>query len=64
MTTASMYIHHIATMRPDMNRLGNYGLAELQKKPCQGGAEIVNTCDLQDHTTTSYPTNSFTTGNS
>ncbi|KAH0940172.1 hypothetical protein HID58_007633, partial [Brassica napus] len=51
MTTASMYIHHIATMRPDMNR----------KKPCQGGAEIVNACDLQDHTTTSYPTNSFTT---
>nr|VDC86964.1 unnamed protein product [Brassica rapa] len=21
MTTASMYIHHIATMRPDMNRV-------------------------------------------
>ncbi|CAN6830760.1 unnamed protein product [Brassica oleracea] len=62
MTTASIYIHHIATMRPDMNRAD--GLAELQKKPCQGGAEIVNACDLQDHTTTSYPTNSFTTGNS
>ncbi|KAG5409106.1 hypothetical protein IGI04_005425 [Brassica rapa subsp. trilocularis] len=29
-------------------------LAELQQKPCQGGAVIVNTCDLQDHTTTLY----------
>ncbi|KAG5388465.1 hypothetical protein IGI04_030006 [Brassica rapa subsp. trilocularis] len=44
MTTASMCIYHIATMRPDINR----------QKPCQGGAVIVNTCDLQDHTTTLY----------
>ncbi|CAN7038609.1 unnamed protein product [Brassica rapa subsp. trilocularis] len=55
MTTASMCIYHIATMRPDINRRFRVDcLAELQQKPCQGGAVIVNTCDLQDHTTTLY----------
>ena len=27
---------------------------ELQQKPGQGGAVIVNACDLQDHTSSSY----------
>ncbi|CAF1787864.1 hypothetical protein YC2023_120236 [Brassica napus] len=61
MLTASMCIHHIATMRPDMTRVvqllrGEDGPAELelQQKPGQGGAVIVNACDLQDHTSSSY----------
>ncbi|ESQ41003.1 hypothetical protein EUTSA_v10013425mg [Eutrema salsugineum] len=58
MLTASMCIHHIATMRPDMTRLvqllrGEDGPGELQKKPCER-AVSVNACDLQDHTSSSY----------
>ncbi|CAH8281921.1 unnamed protein product [Eruca vesicaria subsp. sativa] len=59
MLTASMCIHHIATMRPDMTRVvqllrGEDGTAEIQQKLGQGGAVIVNACDLQDHTSSSY----------
>ncbi|KAF8085806.1 hypothetical protein N665_0646s0009 [Sinapis alba] len=55
MLTASMCIHHIATMRPDMTRLvqllrGEDGPAELQLKP----GESVNACELQDPTSSSY----------
>ncbi|CAH8280909.1 unnamed protein product [Arabidopsis lyrata] len=56
MQTASMCIHHVSTMRPDMNRLvqllrGDDQLAE--QKP--GGARTVSLddCDL-DHTSSSY----------
>ncbi|CAN8264231.1 unnamed protein product [Cochlearia groenlandica] len=59
MQTASMCIHHVATNRPDMNRLmqllrGDNPLAEPQQKP--GGARTVSLdeCDLQDHTSSSY----------
>ncbi|KAG2300617.1 hypothetical protein Bca52824_037089 [Brassica carinata] len=60
MLTASMCIHHIATMRPDMARVvqllrGEDGPGELQQKPGQvGAAMIMNACDLQDHTSSSY----------
>ncbi|XP_048598383.1 receptor-like cytosolic serine/threonine-protein kinase RBK1 isoform X1 [Brassica napus] len=61
MLTASMCIHHIATMRPDMTRVvqllrGEDSPAELelQQKPGEGGAVIANACDLQDHTSSSY----------
>uniref|UniRef100_A0A1J3GSH6 non-specific serine/threonine protein kinase n=2 Tax=Noccaea caerulescens TaxID=107243 RepID=A0A1J3GSH6_NOCCA len=59
MQTASMCIHHVATTRPDMNRLaqllrGDDRLAELQQQT--GGPRKVNLdgCDLQDHTSSSY----------
>ncbi|XP_010444512.1 PREDICTED: receptor-like cytosolic serine/threonine-protein kinase RBK1 [Camelina sativa] len=58
MQTASKCIHHVSTMRPDMNRLvqllrGDDRLAELQQKT--GGARTVSLdeCDL-DHTSSSY----------
>ncbi|KAG2309929.1 hypothetical protein Bca52824_021486 [Brassica carinata] len=55
MLAASMCIHHIATMRPDMTRLvqllrGEEGPVEQQQK----SDESVNACDLQDHTSSSY----------
>ncbi|KAL0728327.1 hypothetical protein Bca4012_024420 [Brassica carinata] len=55
MLAASMCIHHIDTMRPDMTRLvqllrGEDGPAEQQQK----SDESVNACDLQDHTSSSY----------
>ncbi|KAL1209022.1 Receptor-like cytosolic serine/threonine-protein kinase RBK1 [Cardamine amara subsp. amara] len=58
MLTASMCIHHIAAMRPDMTRLvqllrGEDGPAELQQKPCERTMSV-NACDLQDHTSSSY----------
>ncbi|CAN8256712.1 unnamed protein product [Cochlearia groenlandica] len=58
MLTASMCIHHIATMRPNMTRVvqllrGEDGPVELQKKTSER-AVSVNACDLQDHTSSSY----------
>ncbi|KFK25325.1 hypothetical protein AALP_AA8G098100 [Arabis alpina] len=59
MLTASMCIHHIAKMRPNMTRLvqllrGEDGPAELQQKqPCERILSV-NACDLQDHTSSSY----------
>ncbi|KAL1196417.1 Receptor-like cytosolic serine/threonine-protein kinase RBK1 [Cardamine amara subsp. amara] len=59
MQTASMCIHHVATMRPDMNRLvqllrGDDRLAEVQQQ--SGGARAVSLdgCDDLDHTSLSY----------
>ncbi|CAH2073229.1 unnamed protein product [Thlaspi arvense] len=58
MLTASMCIHHIATMRPDMTTVlqllrGEDKPSELQKN--QGERAVsVNACDLQDHTSSSY----------
>ncbi|KAG2273745.1 hypothetical protein Bca4012_046002 [Brassica carinata] len=50
MTTASMCTPHIATMRPDMNRVqmlrGEDRPAELQHKTCQRAPVIVNACYL------------------
>ncbi|CAH2043329.1 unnamed protein product [Thlaspi arvense] len=59
MQTASMCIHHVANMRPDMNRLaqllrGDDRLAELQQKPCGARTVSLDDCDLQDHTSSSY----------
>ncbi|KAF3524822.1 hypothetical protein F2Q69_00048866 [Brassica cretica] len=50
MTTASMCTPHIATMRPEMNRVqmlhGEDRPAELQHKTCQRAPVIVNACYL------------------
>ncbi|KAJ0233953.1 Receptor-like cytosolic serine/threonine-protein kinase RBK1 [Hirschfeldia incana] len=59
MLTASVCIHHIATMRPDMTQLvqllrGEDGPAELQQKPCERAEVSENVCDLHDHTSSSY----------
>ncbi|XP_013620357.1 PREDICTED: receptor-like cytosolic serine/threonine-protein kinase RBK1 isoform X2 [Brassica oleracea var. oleracea] len=59
MLTASMCIHHIATMRPDMTMLvqllrGEEGPDELQQKPGERAEVSVNACDVQDHTSSSY----------
>ncbi|KAF8081972.1 hypothetical protein N665_0854s0011 [Sinapis alba] len=58
MQTASMCIHHVATMRPDMNRLvellrggGDDRLAEQQQISRRMS---LDGCDLQDHTSSSY----------
>ncbi|CAH8374971.1 unnamed protein product [Eruca vesicaria subsp. sativa] len=57
MQTASMCIHHVATMRPDMNQLvqllrgGDDRLAE-QKQISRRMS--LDGCDLQDHTSSSY----------
>ncbi|XP_023635961.1 receptor-like cytosolic serine/threonine-protein kinase RBK1 isoform X2 [Capsella rubella] len=55
MLAASMCIHHIAAMRPDMIRLlrGEDGPFELQHKACERTVSV-NACDLQDHTSSSY----------
>lgn len=58
MLTASMCVHHIAAMRPDMTRLvqllrGEDGPAELQQKAGERTMSV-NACDLQDHTSSSY----------
>ncbi|XP_010491725.1 PREDICTED: receptor-like cytosolic serine/threonine-protein kinase RBK1 [Camelina sativa] len=58
MLTASMCIHHIAAMRPDMTRLvqllrGEDGPAELQHKAGERTVRV-SACDLQDHTSSSY----------
>ncbi|CAH8357412.1 unnamed protein product [Eruca vesicaria subsp. sativa] len=59
MLTASMCIHHIAIMRPDMTQLvqllrGEDRPAELQQKPGEMVEVSVDACDLQDHTSSSY----------
>ncbi|EOX91923.1 ROP binding protein kinases 1, putative [Theobroma cacao] len=57
--TASMCINHLATMRPSMIRVvellkNEGGPVECQQKSCRGKAVIVDGCDLQDYTRTSY----------
>ncbi|XVF61500.1 hypothetical protein PTKIN_Ptkin08bG0134800 [Pterospermum kingtungense] len=59
MLTASMCISHLATMRPGMKRvvqlLKNEDCpVECQQKSCGGKSVIVDGCDLQDYTCTSY----------
>ncbi|XVF15305.1 hypothetical protein REPUB_Repub09cG0139800 [Reevesia pubescens] len=59
MLTASMCINHSATMRPSMIRVvqllkNEAGPVECQQKFSGGKAEIVDGCDLQDYTRTSY----------
>ncbi|XVF17375.1 hypothetical protein REPUB_Repub10bG0116100 [Reevesia pubescens] len=59
MLTASMCINHLATMRPSMIRVvqllkNEDGPVECQQKSCGGKAVIVDGCDLQDYTRTSY----------
>ncbi|XWS45025.1 hypothetical protein CRYUN_Cryun15aG0100600 [Craigia yunnanensis] len=59
MLTASICISHLATMRPTMARvvqlLKNEDCpVECQQKSCGGKAVIVDGCDLQDYTRTSY----------
>ncbi|XP_022740999.1 receptor-like cytosolic serine/threonine-protein kinase RBK1 [Durio zibethinus] len=59
MLTASMCINHLASMRPSMIRVTELlknedGLAEFQQKTFGGKAVIVDGCDLQDYTRTSY----------
>ncbi|KAJ4897186.1 Protein kinase superfamily protein [Raphanus sativus] len=60
METASMCIHHVPTMRPDMNRLvqllrgggGEDRLAETTQLISR--RKSLDGCDLQDHTSSSY----------
>ncbi|CAN7046511.1 unnamed protein product [Brassica rapa subsp. trilocularis] len=56
MQTASMCIHHVATMRPDMNRLVQLLRGDDRLAEPHGGARTVSLdgCDLQDHTSSSY----------
>ncbi|OMO56289.1 hypothetical protein CCACVL1_26651 [Corchorus capsularis] len=59
MLIASMCINHLATMRPTMMRVvrllkNEDGPIEYQQKSCGGKALIVDGCDLQDYTRTSY----------
>ncbi|XVE86875.1 hypothetical protein DITRI_Ditri18aG0070800 [Diplodiscus trichospermus] len=59
MLTASICISHLATMRPSMARVvqllkNEQGTVECQQKTCGGKAVIVDGCDLQDYTCTSY----------
>ncbi|XWS41662.1 hypothetical protein CRYUN_Cryun17cG0101700 [Craigia yunnanensis] len=59
MLTASMCISHLATMRPSMTRVvqllkNEDGPVECQQKSCGGKTVIVDGCDLQDYTCTSY----------
>lgn len=59
MLTASMCIHHLPTRRPHMDRVvqllrGEEVPIELKQKPNTGRAVIVDSCDLQDYTCTSY----------
>ncbi|XWS33405.1 hypothetical protein CRYUN_Cryun22dG0079600 [Craigia yunnanensis] len=60
MLTASMCISHLATMRPSMTRVllqllkSEDGPLECQQKTCGGKAVIIDGCDLQDYTRTSY----------
>ncbi|KAK8606959.1 hypothetical protein V6N13_052711 [Hibiscus sabdariffa] len=59
MLTASLCINHSAKLRPSMKRVvellkNEDGPVEWQQKGCGGEAVIVDGCDLQDYTRTSY----------
>ncbi|XVF59111.1 hypothetical protein PTKIN_Ptkin07bG0248800 [Pterospermum kingtungense] len=59
MLTASMCISHFATTRPYMSRVvqllkNEEGPLECQQKSCRGNAVIIDGCDSQDYTHTSY----------
>ncbi|MBA0620383.1 hypothetical protein Godav_006104, partial [Gossypium davidsonii] len=59
MLTASMCINHLANLRPSMTRVvellkNEDGAVESQQKSCGGKAVIVDGCDLQDYSRSSY----------
>lgn len=59
MFTASMCIHHLPNMRPNMKRVvqlmrGENGGVEMKQKSMGGRAVIVDACDLEDYTCTTY----------
>ncbi|XP_002533520.2 receptor-like cytosolic serine/threonine-protein kinase RBK1 isoform X2 [Ricinus communis] len=59
MFTASMCINHLPSMRPHMNQVvqllrGEEAPMEMQQKSNAGRAVMVDGCDLQDYTCTSY----------
>uniref|UniRef100_A0A5B7AD11 non-specific serine/threonine protein kinase n=1 Tax=Davidia involucrata TaxID=16924 RepID=A0A5B7AD11_DAVIN len=59
MLTASSCIHHSPSMRPNMNRVvqllrGENGTLDVKQKSMGGRALILDACDLEDYTCTSY----------
>ncbi|PPD66606.1 hypothetical protein GOBAR_DD36516 [Gossypium barbadense] len=59
MLTASMCINHLANLRPSMTRVvellkNEDGAVESQQKSCGEKAVIVDGCDLQDYSRSSY----------
>ncbi|KAF2295824.1 hypothetical protein GH714_034160 [Hevea brasiliensis] len=59
MLTASMCINHLPSMRPHMNRVvqllkGKEAPIDLKQKTNAGRAVILDGCDIQDYTCTSY----------
>lgn len=60
MSTASMCIHHLSTMRPHMNRVLQLlrgeedSPVELKQKSFGGRALLLDDCDLEDYTSTTY----------
>lgn len=59
MYMASVCIHHLPSMRPDMNRVvqllkADDGPLELKQKSMEGRSLLFNACDLEDYTCTNY----------
>ncbi|KAJ6739917.1 TYROSINE-PROTEIN KINASE INSULIN-LIKE RECEPTOR-RELATED [Salix purpurea] len=59
MFTASMCIHHLPNMRPHMTRVaqllrGEEASVELKQKKSGGRTVLLDGCDVQDYTCTTY----------
>ncbi|KAF5749731.1 receptor-like cytosolic serine/threonine-protein kinase RBK1 isoform X1 [Tripterygium wilfordii] len=59
MLTASMCIHHLPSMRPPMNRVlqvlkGEDAATEFKQKTNAGKQILLDACDIQDYTCTTY----------
>lgn len=58
-STASMCIHHLSTMRPDMNQVvkiltGEDGVTEWRRKSVSGRTLLLNACDAEDYSCATY----------
>ncbi|XP_030528339.1 receptor-like cytosolic serine/threonine-protein kinase RBK1 isoform X2 [Rhodamnia argentea] len=59
MSIASMCIHHLSTMRPNMNQVvkiltGEDGVAEWRRKSVSGRMLLLSACDAEDYSCSTY----------